>query len=57
MAPDPEGEPNMSFAPQDGEFLMDLNDQSWLLDPLGALDFSNFAQAGSSESAMGFTFY
>lgn len=47
----------MSFPPQEGDFFMDLTDQSWLRDPLGALDFSNFAQAGSSESAMGFTFY
>jgi hypothetical protein len=27
------------------------------LDPLGALDFANFAQAGSSDSAMGPAFF
>lgn len=33
----------------------DFQDQ-WL-DPLNALDFSNFAQAGTSDSAIGLGFY
>lgn len=33
----------------------DIQEQ-WL-DPLNALDFSNFAQAGTSDSAIGFGFY
>lgn len=50
-----------SSIPHDGGSATGLNDQYWqfdpLLDPLSALDFSNFAQAGSADSAMGLTFF
>lgn len=37
-------------------FMDDMSGQDWL-DPLSALDFSNFAQAGSADSAMDFGFF
>lgn len=49
--------PSTAFMSQDSDFTMDINDPGWLFDPLGALDFSNFAQAGSADSSMGFSFY
>lgn len=53
--------PEVPPTPRDGGFVAGLDDQYWqldpLLDPLSALDFSNFAQAGSADSAMGLTFY
>lgn len=52
--------PEVALTPHDGVFT-DLDSQDWLFDPLhdplSALDFSNFAQAGSADSAMGLTFY
>ncbi|KAJ4423999.1 hypothetical protein N0V82_001246 [Gnomoniopsis sp. IMI 355080] len=48
---------NTALMSQNPDFPVDMNDQDWLFDPLSALDFSNFAQAGSAESSMGFSFY
>lgn len=48
---------NPALMPHNPDFSVDMDDQDWLFDPLGALDFSNFAQAGSAESSMGFSFY
>lgn len=46
---------------REGGFIPGLDDQLWqldpMLDPLSALDFSNFAQARSADSTMGLTFY
>lgn len=47
--------PASYFMSQDNDLTM--GDETWFLDPLSALDFSNFAQAGSADSAMGFNFY
>jgi len=44
------------FMPEETNPFMDLSEQDWW-DPLGALDFSNFAQAGSADSTTGFGFY
>lgn len=44
------------FMPEETNTFMDLSEQDWW-DPLGALDFSNFAQAGSADSTTGFGFY
>ena len=44
------------FMPEYTNALIDLSEQDWW-DPLGALDFSNFAQAGSADSTTGFGFY
>lgn len=44
------------FVPEDSNACTDLSEQEWW-DPLGALDFSNFAQAGSADSTTGFAFY
>lgn len=49
--------PSAAMMPQDPDLSVDMNDQDWLFDPLIALDFSKFAQAGSAESSMGFSFY
>lgn len=53
--------PDITSTPHEGGFVTDFDDQYWqfdpLLDPLSALDFSNFAQAGSADSAMGLTFF
>lgn len=49
--------PNASFTLENADITMGWYDQDWLLDPLSALDFSNFAQAGTSDSARGFNFY
>lgn len=37
----------------DSAISVDMYGQDWV-DPLGALDFSNFAQSGSSDSTFGF---
>lgn len=44
------------FMPEDSNTFTDLSEQEWW-DPLSALDFSNFAQAGSADSTAGFAFY
>ncbi|KUI55879.1 hypothetical protein VP1G_03256 [Cytospora mali] len=44
------------FMPESPNVFMGISGQDWL-DPLSALDFSNFAQADSADSAMGFGFY
>lgn len=61
MVPGPSGwNPGMTtapyFMPEDTNTFIDLSEQDWW-DPLGALDFSNFAQAGSADSTTGFGFY
>lgn len=42
--------------PEEASTFMNMSEQDWW-DPLGALDFSNFAQAGSADSTTGFGFY
>lgn len=44
------------FMPEETNTFIDLSEQDWW-DPLGALDFCNFAQAGSADSTTGFGFY